>query len=104
MSAEVSFDTPAVGTPARSAQSPDNALATLAPDLASRPVRTPWQIAVARFRKSKLAMVGLVLIVLFTLMAVFANTIAPYGDNEIDLFNITAPPSPEHVLGTDELG
>jgi peptide/nickel transport system permease protein len=47
---------------------------------------------------------GLILIVLFTLIAIFANAIAPYGENEIDLFNITAPPSPEHVLGTDELG
>jgi len=38
------------------------------------------------------------------LAAVFADAIAPYGENEIDLFNITAPPSSEHWLGTDELG
>jgi peptide/nickel transport system permease protein len=39
-----------------------------------------------------------------TLIAVFADVIAPYGENEIDLFNITAKPSAEHWLGTDELG
>jgi len=79
-------------------------IATLAPDLISRPVRTPWQIAIARFRRSKLALLGLLLITAMTLIAVFADAIAPYGENEIDLFNITAKPSAEHWLGTDELG
>jgi peptide/nickel transport system permease protein len=79
-------------------------LATLAPDLTSRPARTPWQIAIVRFRRSKLALLGLVLITAMTLIAVFADVIAPYGENEIDLFNITAKPSAEHWLGTDELG
>src|SRR3954466_13659560 len=104
MSADVTLHTPAVGAPARPAETSASGLVTLAADLSSRPVRTPWQIAVARFRSSKLAVFGLILIILFTLVAVFANVIAPYGDNEIDLFNITAPPSPEHLLGTDELG
>ena len=81
-----------------------NGLATLAPDLITRPVRTPWQIAIARFRRSKLALLGLLLIALISLVAVFADAIAPYGENEIDLFNITAKPSAEHWLGTDELG
>jgi peptide/nickel transport system permease protein len=79
-------------------------LATIAPDLSTRPPLSPWQIAVRRFRASKLAVLGLVLIVVLTLTAVFASQIAPYGENEIDLFNITAAPSPEHWLGTDELG
>jgi peptide/nickel transport system permease protein len=79
-------------------------IATLAPDLTSRPVRTPWQIAIARFRRSKLALLGLLLITAMTLIAVFADAIAPYGENEIDLFNITAKPSADHWLGTDELG
>jgi peptide/nickel transport system permease protein len=79
-------------------------LATLAPDLTSRPARSPGQIAVARFRSSKLAIFGLLMLGLLTLVAIFADTIAPYGENEIDLFNITASPSAEHWLGTDELG
>jgi peptide/nickel transport system permease protein len=43
-------------------------------------------------------------LILMVLAAVFAGSIAPYGENEIDLFNITAPPSNAHLLGTDELG
>ena len=77
---------------------------TLAADLTSRPPRSPGQIALARFRRSRLAIFGLVMIALMTLAAVFASSLAPYGENEIDLFSITAPPSAEHWLGTDELG
>jgi peptide/nickel transport system permease protein len=79
-------------------------LGALAPDLTSRPSRSPSQIALARFHRSKLAMLGLVIIGLIALAAIFAGTIAPYGENEIDLFNITAQASAEHWLGTDELG
>ena len=102
MSAETSLEARPVATRATSARTPT--LATIEPDLTARPVRTPWQIALRRFRQSKLAMFGLVMIVLITLAAIFADAIAPYGENEIDLFNITAPPSAEHWLGTDELG
>jgi peptide/nickel transport system permease protein len=47
---------------------------------------------------------GLLVITLMALAAIFADQIAPYGENEIDLFNITAQPSEDYVLGTDELG
>ena len=79
-------------------------LATLAPDLAARPVRSPGQIARERFRRSKLALFGLLLFTVIALAALFADVVAPYGENEIDLFNITAKPSSQHWLGTDELG
>ncbi|HEX2280228.1 MAG TPA: ABC transporter permease, partial [Thermomicrobiales bacterium] len=77
---------------------------TIAPDLVSKTPRTPWSIAVRRFRSSKLALFGLLVITLMALATIFADQIAPYGENEIDLFNITAQPSEDHVLGTDELG
>jgi len=79
-------------------------LSNMAPDLTVKPARSPWSIALSRFRKSWLAMLGVVLIVIITLITIFAGALAPYGENEIDLFNITAQPSAEHVLGTDELG
>jgi peptide/nickel transport system permease protein len=94
----------APGSAAESRRSVNLGLGTLAPDLTSRPPRSPGQIAVARFRRSKLAMFGLALFGVIALAAVFAGTIAPYGENEIDLFNITAQASAEHWLGTDELG
>lgn len=104
MTANITLEPSAAEKVATPVRIDPNGLAALAPDLTSRPARTPWQISVARFRRSKLAMLGLLLIVVMTLVAVFADAIAPYGENEIDLFNITAKPSAAHWLGTDELG
>ncbi len=103
MSANVTLETATSGTAAEPGTAASG-LGTLSPSLTSRPPRSPGQIAISRFRKSNLAILGLILITLMTLAAVFADTVAPYGENEIDLFNITAQPSAEHVLGTDELG
>jgi peptide/nickel transport system permease protein len=104
MSANVSAEATTPSTGSSAARLEPAGLATLAPDLTSRPARTPWQIAIARFRRSKLALLGLLVIAAMSLIAIFADSIAPYGENEIDLFNITAKPSAEHWLGTDELG
>jgi len=79
-------------------------LAALVPDVAARPARTPMQLAWLRLRRAKLALAGLVVFTLMVLIAIFADFVAPYGRNEIDLFNITAAPSAEHWLGTDALG
>ena len=104
MSANVSVEAATPSTASGATRLGQDGLAALAPDLTSRPPRTPWQIAIARFRRSKLALLGLLVIAAMSLVAVFAEAIAPYGENEIDLFNITAKPSAEHWLGTDELG
>ena len=104
MSADVTLGAPAKESTDAAARVKPEGLATLAPDLTSRPARSPGQIALARFRRSKLAILGLFMIALMTLAAIFADALAPYGENEIDLFNITAAPSAEHWLGTDELG
>jgi peptide/nickel transport system permease protein len=61
-------------------------------------------LAFERLRRTKLALLGALIVVVVALLAVFADAVAPYGENEIDLFNITAQPSAEHRLGTDELG
>jgi peptide/nickel transport system permease protein len=66
--------------------------------------RTPSQLAWRRFRKSRLAMIGVVMLTIIVLLTVLAPWIAPHGQNEIDLFSIKAPPSREHLLGTDALG
>jgi peptide/nickel transport system permease protein len=51
-----------------------------------------------------LALAGLAVFGLMVVVALFANQLAPYGRNEIDLFNITASPSGDHWFGTDGLG
>ena len=55
-------------------------------------------------KKNKLAMVGLALIILLIVMAVFADFIAPYGVDDQDLLNKFQPPSAAHLFGTDEFG
>jgi len=58
-----------------------------------------------RFRKNKLAMVGLALIVLLVLVAVFAEVIAPYDPEDIPRpVSAREPPSMEHLFGTDAVG
>jgi ABC-type dipeptide/oligopeptide/nickel transport system permease subunit len=49
-------------------------------------------------------MVGLVVVFLMYLTAIFAPVIAPYEYDKIDLENVRAGPSLDHPLGTDELG
>lgn len=64
-----------------------------------------WQIAWRRLRKHRLAMAGLLVIVLLIISAVFAPWIAPYKFEAIDLLNrFGRPMQPGHVLGTDDLG
>jgi peptide/nickel transport system permease protein len=57
-----------------------------------------------RLRRSKSAMIGLILIVTLIFLAITANLIAPQGINEQDLRNGFSPPSSEFLLGTDQFG
>jgi len=47
---------------------------------------------------------GLVVVLFFIVLAVFAPLIATYDPTAIDLNNIFAAPSAQHFFGTDELG
>lgn len=57
-----------------------------------------------RFRKNKLALVGLVLLILLFLMAAFGPKMTSYDYKTNDLMNKNQPPSAEHWFGTDDLG
>lgn len=57
-----------------------------------------------RLKKDKGAMLGLILVLLTVLLAVFANVLAPYDIAEQDLFGRRALPSLEHLLGQDIYG
>ena len=58
----------------------------------------------ATLRQQPLAFVGVALILLFAVMAVFAPVMAPYNPAALDLLHRLAGPSRAHWLGTDELG
>ncbi|MBL5974562.1 MAG: ABC transporter permease [Candidatus Leucobacter sulfamidivorax] len=55
-------------------------------------------------RLGPVAGAALVVIVLLALMAVFAQLIAPYPPNLVDLGAANQGPSPQHLLGTDSTG
>jgi len=66
----------------------------------------------ARERSEKLSaflhnwqgVVGLVLVVLFFVSAIFAPWIAPYEPNAMDIPDRLSPPVWDHIAGTDQLG
>lgn len=57
-----------------------------------------------RLFKNKLAIAGLVFIVLLVLIMIFADFLAPYGYAEQDFTATYQGPSADHLLGTDHLG
>src|SRR5215210_1379100 len=67
-------------------------------------VRKNWQMALARFRRNWLAMVGVVLALLSIVLALLAYAVAPYDPTESDFANINAWPSAQHLFGTDGSG
>jgi peptide/nickel transport system permease protein len=56
------------------------------------------------FMRNRFALLGLIIIVLLILGAIFADIIAPWPPNEPHYTSRLKPPSAEFPLGTDELG
>ncbi|QIA27620.1 ABC transporter permease [Thermaerobacter sp. PB12/4term] len=57
-----------------------------------------------RFRRNRPAVVGLVIVVLLTLLAILAPVLTSYDPQAQKLSAVFQPPSREHPLGTDHLG
>jgi len=57
-----------------------------------------------RYRQNTMAVVGLAMVIVFLLIAIFARQLAPYDYNKQDLAHSWAKPSAEHLFGTDDLG
>jgi peptide/nickel transport system permease protein len=67
--------------------------------------RAPAAKALTRLaRRNPLAAAGVVLVIVFTLFALFAPWIAPQSPRQIRLETRLEPPSSAHWFGTDELG
>lgn len=63
-----------------------------------------WAVSWNTFRKNRLGMVCLGIVVALVLVAVFANFLAPYDPDAQELANRLQAPSAAHLLGTDEFG
>jgi peptide/nickel transport system permease protein len=70
-----------------------------------RPVNsTPAYEAWKRFRRNKTAIIGLVVVCVLILIAIFAPLIAPYDYTLQDYMAMMQPPSAAHLFGTDSFG
>lgn len=69
-----------------------------------RPSLSYWKDAWRRLKKNKLAMTGLVFLVLLAVMAIFGPIFSPHSVTQQDLPNQNLAPSAEHWFGTDEAG
>ncbi len=67
-------------------------------------IASPSAEAWKRLTRNKLALVGLVVVVLMILMAIFAPVIAPQGYDEQNYAAVLQKPSAEYPLGTDDFG
>jgi peptide/nickel transport system permease protein len=79
----------------------------VAAGLADVPVRqheTLARLAVRRFLRHRLAIIGLLILVVMIILAVLAPWIAPYDPTKLDLRALKQPPSAAHPFGTDTVG
>ncbi|WP_375784242.1 ABC transporter permease [Bradyrhizobium sp. Pha-3] len=82
----------------------DAALGTSAPLAVAETLESPARRAWRRLIRRKGAVLGLAVIALFILLAVFAPLIMPYDPIATSWSLVRKPPSMQHWFGTDELG
>ncbi len=90
--------------------------AAVAPEMPTRKPRSLWSDAWRRLMRNKAAVVAMIVIVMFALIAIFAKQLAPYSPIEqrsgnsfrqpmwVTTNNAKTTGVPEHILGTDNLG
>jgi len=65
---------------------------------------TPFAQAVRRLRKSATALIGVAIVAVLVLVAIFANVLAPHSPTAADQTQTSLRPSWDHPLGTDQIG
>jgi peptide/nickel transport system permease protein len=67
-----------------------------------------WYLTWRQFRRHHLALISLILLIFLSVMALFADQIAPYDPTDIDPRNprvirgYPQPPDAQHIMGTDD--
>ncbi|MFC2949464.1 oligopeptide ABC transporter permease [Virgibacillus sediminis] len=72
--------------------------------LADDASKSPFQLALERFLKNKLAVAGLIVLLLIVIAVIFAPLLTDHDPRKGDLMLVERPPSSEHILGTDSSG
>jgi oligopeptide transport system permease protein len=91
------------------ATSPENVsqaqLLAEAADMAPTRQSSLWRDAWHRMLRNKLAVIGMIIVAVFVLTAIFADFIAPYGQSEVVHFTLAeAKPSWHFPMGIDQNG
>ncbi len=68
------------------------------------PASSLWRDALYRMARNRAAVISALFLLALMLAAVFAEIIAPYDPNAVDFTALRQPPSPAHLMGTDEIG
>ena len=63
-----------------------------------------WFNVWLNFKKNKLALFGLFMLIFLVISAILAPIIAPYSLSEMDFTSMDKSPSLKHILGTDKMG
>ena len=66
--------------------------------------RSPGRMALRRFLRHRLALLGLTILVIVAVLSFLAPLIAPSDPFKVDLAFFRKPPAPGHPLGTDSAG
>lgn len=65
---------------------------------------SPWRIAIRRFSRNRLAVIGLFIIVFMFLLCFIGPFFSPYSLYDYSVLDKNLPPSSKYWLGTDKLG
>ncbi len=75
------------------------------PEVTSGPHLTSGQLVWRRFRKHKLAILGMIGITLLLLYIIIGSLVIPeVAANRVNLDASLSPPSAQHIMGTDDVG
>ena len=82
----------------------ENELVVAGVDGTEPPVRTQWQMFRRRFLRHRLAVLGLLILILLYVAVFTASSWVPQDPRAQDVLAGTSPPSSEHWFGTDQIG
>lgn len=66
--------------------------------------KSKWYYYRKIFLTNRLSLTGMIIVVLFILIAIFGQSLAPYSPTDSDYDAILDPPSAAHIFGTDQFG
>lgn len=63
-----------------------------------------WHTTLRRLMRHRIGRIGVVIVTVLVIMAVFGPILSPYDPNAIDFTNRFSPPTLAHPMGTDDFG